>query len=103
MMQKVHFWLTFVAHKCFSLSSLLRKKPLNVKGILINAASLFENAFLILVKSPPNIYPPPPPPLHLESLLKPVMKMHKPRGYKCQVTVCIHGSEKKMPDTLILF
>lgn len=61
-MQKVHFRLTFVAHKCFSLSSLLIKKPLNVKGILINAASLFENAFLILVKSPQNMYPLPPPP-----------------------------------------
>ena len=90
-MQKVHFRLTFVAHKCFSLSSLLTKKPLNAKGILINAASLFENAFLILVKSPPNMYPPPPPspPLHLEALLKPIMKMHKPRAYKCQFTFMV--------------
>ena len=57
MMQKVHFQLTSVAHKHFCLSSLLTKKPLNAKGILINAAGLFENAFLILVKSLASITP----------------------------------------------
>ena len=81
---------------------ILKKKPLNAKDILINTAGLFESALLILVISPPNI-PFPPTLFHLEALLKPLMKMHKPRAYKCQFTVCIHGSKKKMPDTLILF
>ena len=71
----------------------IKKKPLNAKGILINTAGLFQMLFWLWLKVP-RIYPPP---------LKPLMKIHKPRAYKYQFTVCIHGFEKKMPDILIFF